>query len=66
MAMRLLRPAQVKGGALGTEARLSEAEARGLAAARSADSRGRNQFQCSLLDPDEHADFVTEWDPRLA
>jgi hypothetical protein len=68
MAMKLLRPAQVEGGAPGTEARLSDDEARGLApAARSGDIRGRNQVRVrsSRRDLKDDADFVTEWDPRL-
>ena len=68
MAMKLLPPAQVEGGAPGTEARLSDDDARGSApATRSADIRGRNQVPvpCSRPDQKDHADFVTEWDPRL-
>jgi hypothetical protein len=67
MAMKLL-PRQVEGGAPGTEAWLSDDDARGLApATRSADIRGRNQVpvRCSRADQKDHADFVTEWDPRL-
>lgn len=68
MAVKLLRPAQVEGGALGTEARSSDDDVPGWApATRSADIRGRNQVPvwCSRPDQKDHSDFVTEWDPRL-
>ena len=68
MAMKLMPPAQVEGGAPGTEARLSDDDARREApATRSADIRGRNQVlvRCSRPAQKDRADFVTEWDPRL-
>jgi len=65
MAIKLLRPTQVDGGAArGTEARLSDDRARALAppteSAREPDSRA-----VQPLDHLDHADFVSGWDPRL-
>jgi hypothetical protein len=67
MAMKLLRPAQVEGGALRTEAGSSDDEAFGLKAPRPRDIQATNRLpvSCSRPDPEEHAGFVTEWDSRL-
>ena len=67
MAMKLLRPAQAEGGAPRTEARVSDDEARGLAAPQPRDTQGTNRIPvlCRRRRPVDHGDFVTEWDPRL-